>query len=245
MRLFLLGLLIASTAQATPQTFASGAHRTHLLELFSSEGCSSCPPAEAALGGLREAPGLWRDFVPVSWHVTYWDKLGWRDRFASRAHTERQYRYASAWGGGNVYTPCFVLDGQDAGARLAAEMSRATAESVGILAATLRDDGKVEVTFTSNAARDGVVTVALLGGGIVSAVRAGENGGRTLRHEFVVLGVSEGPLREGQAVVALANVDASGVTRRALAVWVTPRGALAPLQATGGWLAAVGASGAQ
>ncbi len=236
MRLFLLGLLIASTAHAVPPTFTSGAHRTHLLELFSSEGCSSCPPAEAALGALRDAPGLWRDFVPISWHVTYWDKLGWRDRFASRAYTERQYRYASAWGSGNVYTPCFVFDGQDAGARLAAEMSRATAESAGVLTATLREDGKVEVSFPSAAARDSVVTVALLGGGIVSPVRAGENGGRTLRHEFVVLGVTEAPLRDGQAVVALANVDTSGVTRRALAVWVTPRDALAPLQATGGWL---------
>ncbi|MBX3737225.1 MAG: DUF1223 domain-containing protein [Candidatus Didemnitutus sp.] len=230
---------------AAPQTFTSGSHRTHLLELFSSEGCSSCPPAEAAVGGLRDAPGLWRDFVPVSWHVTYWDKLGWRDRFASRVYTERQYRYASDWGSGNVYTPCFVFDGQDAGARLGAEMSRVTAESAGILAATLRDDGKVEVSFTSAAARDCVVTVAVLGGGIVSPVRAGENGGRTLRHEFVVLGATEAPLREGRATVPLAKVDASGVTRRALAVWVAPRGAQTPLQATGGWLAEAGASAAQ
>jgi len=245
MRLLWLGFLMAVTAHAAPQTFTSGLHRAHLLELFSSEGCSSCPPAETALGTLHDAPGLWRDFVPVSWHVTYWDKLGWRDRFASRVHTARQYRYAEAWGSGNVYTPCFVLDGRDAGSRMDAGALRATREPAGTLTATLRDDGNVAVTFVSDAAGDCVVTVALLAGGIVSSVRAGENSGCTLRHEFVAVAVAESSLREGRTTVALPRVDAGDASRRALAVWVARRGALTPLQATGGWLSAARADAGQ
>src|SRR4051812_9133614 len=113
MRLLFLLVLLGSSLVAAPSRFTSGQTRTHLLELYSSEGCSSCPPAEAWVGGLREAPGLWRDFVPVAFHVAYWDQLGWRDRFATPEFNARQYAYASAWGTESVYTPEFVLDGAE------------------------------------------------------------------------------------------------------------------------------------
>ena len=67
---------------AAPVTFASTARQTSLLELYTSEGCSSCPPAEAWLSGLKDNPGLWRDFVPVAFHVDYWNYLGWRDKWS-------------------------------------------------------------------------------------------------------------------------------------------------------------------
>ncbi|MDQ3115241.1 MAG: DUF1223 domain-containing protein [Verrucomicrobiota bacterium] len=76
--------------------------RTHLLELFTSEGCSSCPPAEAWLSKLKDDPGLWRDFVPLAFHVDYWDRLGWRDPFASKVWTSRQYEYSARWKSSNV-----------------------------------------------------------------------------------------------------------------------------------------------
>ncbi|MBA3608983.1 MAG: DUF1223 domain-containing protein [Chthoniobacterales bacterium] len=91
----------------------SGPMRTHLLELFTSEGCSSCPPAEAWLSKLKDDPGLWRDFVPLAFHVDYWDRLGWRDPFASKIWTARQYEYSARWKSSNVYTPGFVLDGRE------------------------------------------------------------------------------------------------------------------------------------
>src|SRR3954471_82099 len=111
MRLMILSCLLAAALGAAPARFASGETRTHVLELYSSEGCSSCPPAEAWLGSLRDAPGLLRDFVPVAFRVAYWDGLGWRDRFASKEFTARQYAYAAAWGSDGVYTPGFVLNG--------------------------------------------------------------------------------------------------------------------------------------
>ena len=114
MRLFYLVGLIAVTATAAPLKFSSGETRIHLIELYSSEGCSSCPPAEAWLGGLRDAPGLWRDFVPVAFFPSR-TGTGWAglDRFARKEFTARQYAYANTWGSGSVYTPEFVLDGEE------------------------------------------------------------------------------------------------------------------------------------
>lgn len=220
-------------AGAAPLKFSSGESRTHLLELYTSEGCSSCPPAEAWLGTLRDAPGLWRDFVPVAFHVVYWDRLGWSDRFASRDFTARQYAYASRWSTDTVYTPGFVLDGTE-WRQAARRPPPATADKAGMLSADYADDGTCRVKFT--APGDYEVHIALLGGGIVSNVRAGENAGRTLHHEFVALALRTARLEAGAAQVMLPAAARDGVTRTALAVWVTRRGELTPLQATGGWL---------
>src|SRR5215472_2063785 len=110
-------LLDAETKSAVPQTesvtFQTGDRQTALLELFTSEGCSSCPPAEAWLSRLKDSPGLWKDFVPVAFHVDYWDYLGWRDRWGAKAFSERQHTYAQLWQSETVYTPGFVLDGKE------------------------------------------------------------------------------------------------------------------------------------
>src|SRR3954451_5035298 len=90
---FLFGTCMFSLAAET--TFVSGSEQTALIELYTSEGCSSCPPAEAWLTQWKDDAGLWKRFVPIAFHVDYWDRLGWRDRFASKQWTERQTRYAS------------------------------------------------------------------------------------------------------------------------------------------------------
>ena len=232
-------MLAATMPAAESQKFSSGETKTRLVELYTSEGCSSCPPAEAWLGTLREAPGLWRDFVPVAFHVVYWDRLGWRDRFASKAGTEREYAYADAWGSSSVYTPCFVQDGAEWRESFGRHAPVAATEKVGVLSVECADDGACRVNFTPMAGvsrADYDVHVAQLGGGITSPVRAGENEGRTLRHEFVALSLQHAKLANGSAELALTPVSIAGVTRRSLAVWVTRRGELAPVQATGGWL---------
>ncbi len=234
MRLLLLSVLLASPAVCASVRFSSGETRTHLLELYSSEGCSSCPPAEAWLGSLRESPGLWRDFVPLAFHVNYWDRLGWPDRFASKAFTDREYAYASGWGSASVYTPCFVLNGREwqGGGRSPAP----SGEIAGMLAVERADNGAIHVNFSPNRKFEGEVHVAILGGGIASAVRAGENEGRVLHHEFIVLALQSVPLKNGAADLALPVPTVAGVTRHALAVWITRRDDPVPLQATGGWL---------
>ena len=232
----LLGAMLAGMAfAAEPQRFVSGPARVSLVELYTSEGCSSCPPAEKWLGTLRDDAGLWKSFVPVAFHVNYWDKLGWPDRFASREGTQREYAYAEAWGSGNVYTPCFVRDGTEWKTR-GEKIPAPGGPAAGTLTASY-DGAVLRAEFTPAAPRAGEkfeIHAALLGGGIVSKVTAGENSGETLRQEFVALALAHGATG---ADVALPTPKIAGVTRHALAVWVTRRGELAPLQATGGWLA--------
>ena len=235
MRLTWTLLLVAGAALAAePRRFASGATRTHLIELYTSEGCSSCPPAEDWLGGLREEPGLWRDFVPVAFHVVYWDRLGWRDRFAGKDFTDRQYAYSRQWGSDTVYTPGFVLDGVEWRPTFGQHLPPPSAEKAGVLSVEYADGGVCRVKFAAGG--DVEVHVALLGGGISSGVRAGENEGRTLHHEFVALALKTAWIAGGTAELNLPKSATAGVTRQALAVWLTRPGELTPLQATGGWL---------
>ena len=232
MRHLWLFSLLAVTAAA--QQFSSGGQRVHLIELYSSEGCSSCPAAEEWLGGLREAPGLWRDFVPVAFHVDYWNHLGWRDRFARREFTARQYAWSNHWGSDAVYTPGFVLDGSEWRSVSGRRVPPGSGEKAGRLSVEYGGGGVCRVRFA--AAGDFEAHVALLGGGITSGVKAGENEGRTLRHEFVALALRTVRLTAGDAELSLPKSADQALTRQALAVWITRRGDLVPLQATGGWL---------
>src|SRR5882672_2702112 len=113
--LALMVLLWTNSGEAQPGAFSfqSVEQQTALLELYTSEGCSSCPPAEAWLTRLKDDPALWRNFVPVAFHVDYWDHLGWRDPWAAKAFSERQRNHAESWSAASVYTPGFVLNGKE------------------------------------------------------------------------------------------------------------------------------------
>jgi hypothetical protein len=87
----------AGKAFAETSTFQSGESATTLIELFTSEGCSSCPPADKWLSKFRSNPDLWSRVVPVAFHVDYWNNLGWMDRFSRPEFTERQRGYGAAW----------------------------------------------------------------------------------------------------------------------------------------------------
>ncbi len=230
----LLGLALGAGVylDAAAAQFASGPNRVALIELFTSEGCSSCPPAERWLAALRDEPGLWRDFVPVAFHVDYWNRLGWPDRFSTREFTQREYAYATAWASPSVYTPCVVRDGAEwTGSRSLAPSGTAAGKL------TVRYDGAVvHAEFSPLASSAGgpfELHAAILGGGISSPVSAGENRGETLHHEFVALKMAHAPLGRD---LSLPVPKVTGVARHALAVWVTRPGELTPLQATGGWL---------
>ncbi len=236
---FSLGMVATSVLAETH--FESGPARTSLLELFTSEGCSSCPPAEARFSGLKENPGLWKQFVPVAYHVDYWDHLGWRDRYSSPEYTERQSSYAALWHSESVYTPAFVLNGKEMRGGL--DSLSSPAESVGKLSATSKDGMTWLVEFHPTEKETGKweAHIALLGTGISSRIGAGENGGRNLQHDFVVLKQKDAPMKTeaGHATASLTIPAASeSAPQKAVAIWVTRRGQLPPLQATGGWLAA-------
>lgn len=222
--------------------FESRAAQVRLIELFTSEGCSSCPPAEAWLSRLTSDDQLWDTVVPVAFHVDYWNDLGWKDPFSSAAYSRRQRRYAAAWQNGRVYTPGFVLNGEEwrgwfEGRRSLPEAS----EDAGVLRVALNDDGKANARFAAqrNLPETLTLNVAVLGSGIAVDVEAGENRGRELAHDFVVLGHQTASLQQQDGAytgtVALPSAD-KDAERYALAAWVSRPGTQAPLQATGGWL---------
>lgn len=238
--LFTLGVFCLR-ASATSQVFESGPDQVSLLELYTSEGCSSCPPAETWLSRLESDPRLWKSFVPVAFHVDYWDNLGWPDRFASREFTQRQYAIANTWRARSVYTPCFVRDGREWRSR---DLNSTSQEPVGVLRIQVREDGHLLVNFAPTDARsEGAfsVTLALLGSEIKSNVRSGENAGRQLRHDFVALSLDEQNLERTEddtwhADFAPPPAGSLVATPWAVAAWITRPGNLEPLQAVGGWL---------
>ena len=238
---FAIGLLATVImAAAAPQDFVSAPTRTHVVELFTSEGCSSCPPAEAWLATLRQDRALWHDFVPIAWHVDYWDRLGWKDRFASQANTARQYAYAAAWHSDTVYTPCFVLDGNEWRGR---ELPAHSDEPAGVLRATY-DEGNVTVRYQAMPTKLAAASAStyeahavLLAMDVASKVTAGENSGRELRHHFVAgTPVHTARLRNGETRFELRPAAPANGSSFALAVWITTPGDLTPRQAVGGEL---------
>lgn len=229
------------TLATSPGTvFASGEQQVSVIELFTSEGCSSCPPADRWFSELKHDPGLWREFVPLAFHVDYWDYIGWTDRFAAPEFAARQRAYAGAGRVSNVYTPGFVVNGQEWRGWFRGQSRPESSATVGALY-TRFDDGSVAIRFEPPVSEKRYVAhAALLGADLATEVRAGENRGHQLRHDFVVIAQqwvnlsADGSRHTGEIEFGQA---ASGVNvPAALAVWVTPIGELAPLQATGGWL---------
>jgi hypothetical protein len=238
-------LFAGCAAVGAPVRFSSGPARVALIELYTSEGCSSCPPADQWLGSLKNQPGLWKEFVPMAFHVNYWDSLGWRDRLSTHDFTAREYAYASAWGSRSVYTPCFARNGTEWKPLWGG--TNPVGGTAGVLAIEVSDDGACHVEFEpfpmTGTERDLYrVHVALLGGGISSKVTAGENDGRTLTHEFVVIGLAEKELLPGdmagslRADLPVPKPIVGDSKRLAIAAWVVRHGDLIPIQATGGWL---------
>ncbi len=172
---------------------ASGSARTPLVELYTSEGCDSCPPAERWLGAQFPAGGT-RAAV-LAFHVDYWDSAAWRDRFAAPAYAERQHAAAAANGATFVYTPQVLVDGRDErdwsrksfDTRFSAEARAPRAD----LSARVARDGDAYAVTVDAAARARAraaphLFVALTDGGHDVDVRGGENRGVRLHHDHVV-----------------------------------------------------------
>lgn len=235
---FLVGCLSTQAGQ----TWTSSAAQTALVELFTSEGCSSCPPADRWLGGLTQHPQLWTEFVPVAFHVNYWDNLGWKDRFATPEFTHRQRAYVAFWGGQTLYTPGFVVNGRERGSIGGTGLLMPSRESPGVLRVEQAEENRFILRFTPQDGLDGPLEghLAILDCGVNVQVERGENAGRALRHDFVVRSLASEALnpsgRETTGSITLPTVPLEKGARRAVAAWVTRRGSPVPLQATGGWL---------
>lgn len=226
----ILLIAVTLTARAQDRAFESGPTRTHLIELFTSQGCSSCPPAEAWLSRLKNEPGLWKNFVPLAFHVDYWDRLGWRDPFASKEWTARQYQYSANWKSESVYTPGFVLDGRELVDR---GIPASSSEKPGALKLSIAN-GKVLAEFVAAGGemKDVDLHVAMLGFEMATKVTAGENSGRNLNQDFVVLSLANEKMLGGKAQIGFSPDSRA----RAIAAWITAPNQIEPIQAVGGWI---------
>ncbi len=232
----LLAMAAAISARGGELVFETKPARNHLIELYTSEGCSSCLPAEEWMSGLKTQPRLWQDIVPIAFHVDYWDHLGWKDPFASKTWTERQADYSVRWKIENVYTPAFAVDGKEWHyGRLPAPAT----ETPGVLKIVVNGD-RVTASFKASNDAGGRydIHVARLGFSLMADVTAGENKGRKLMHDFVVLGLTNETMKSGAKELRLSAPSTTSALdpRTAIAAWVTQAGQIEAVQTVGGWL---------
>ena len=233
-RLFIAIMMawVAASTDAATCTAESGTRRAALLELYTSEGCNSCPPTDRWVSDLAARGYTPTSVVTLAFHVDYWNDLGWPDPFSKAQYSERQ-RMASIRNRGRVvYTPQLLLNGRDFrrgavfddfGKRLG-ELNRDPAKAKISLRAHARDQTRLGVTVTASvvdvAARDGAQAyLVLYENNLSNQVTAGENSGKRLRHDFVVRELA-GPF----------PVDSSGEARLSRRFVLDPRWKTGDLQ---------------
>ncbi len=235
--LHLILLLFSFSSYAEVQKFSSGKDQVSLVELYTSEGCSSCPPAEKWLGSLKNDEKLWTQFVPLAFHVDYWDYIGWKDPFADPEYGLRQRQYKAEDSIRTVYTPGIILNGKEWRQWYFSKSVPETGQAVGDLIVHV-DGDRVSASFTPEDSNnsDWELNIAVLGFDLESDVNSGENAGRKLKQEFVVLGYRKENTDKNTWQTNLPGAKKEFARKTALAVWVNKKGDQTPVQATGGWL---------
>ncbi|MGH1460870.1 MAG: DUF1223 domain-containing protein [Neptuniibacter sp.] len=235
LRTYLLAILLLPAQQVLAgQTFQHEGQPPQLIELYTSEGCSSCPPADSYMSSLINSPNLWKNIIPLAFHVDYWDYIGWPDRFAHPSYKQRQYSYRQAGRLRSVYTPGWVIDGNEwrgffQGQQLPMQSSR----EGGKLKVDYENQ-QLDITYKPKKSFEKLTAhIALIGFDQQSTVTAGENRGRILKHQFVVMNKQEKTQPNFQWQFRVPDSDVS--RRHALAIWVaTPDFQI--LQAVAGWV---------
>jgi hypothetical protein len=202
--------VLAGAAGAAPAlagcSATSGTDTAALVELYTSEGCSSCPPADRWLAANFRAGHDAAQAIALAFHVDYWDRLGWKDRFASAQFTARQHDAMRANRGRFVYTPQVLIQGRDfpdwrsrarADAAIASARAQPPRATIALAAQARPGDVAVQAraAVANPADRPGTTLyVALADSGLVSEVKAGENRGERLAHDHVVRALAAAPV---------------------------------------------------
>ncbi len=200
MRFYYLFFLLSLPLQVFAEcqrviTASSPANRVALFELYTSEGCSSCPPAEEWLSNLKESGISSQQLIPLAFHVTYWDYIGWRDQFASERHDQRQRQIAQYNSQNTIYTPQFVLSGSDYRTynTFSSDVREIVSEESVVdlkLSVQQKEASKINVELVVNTqrsdAKDVAFFIAVYENDLSVDVRDGENEGELLHHDYVV-----------------------------------------------------------
>ncbi|MGI9291894.1 MAG: DUF1223 domain-containing protein [Gammaproteobacteria bacterium] len=190
--LCLVAVLFYTPAIAGEINITSGAHRTPVVELYTSEGCSSCPPADQWVSKLGDALGGDFHAVPLAFHVDYWNYLGWEDPFSRAEYTTRQRELAANNRQRSIYTPEFAVSGRETrGTSAVVEaIQSANAELAEVMIEmNLMAEGEREIAATltiNSVSEDAELYLAVYENDIKREIGGGENHGRTLHHDFVV-----------------------------------------------------------
>ncbi len=193
-KILLAGLVCLPAWAGEPIVVSSGEHRTAVVELYTSEGCSSCPPADRWLSKLVQIPPQELDVLALSFHVDYWDYLGWKDRFGSAEYSERQRKLGANNRQRTIYTPEFFVDGRETrGASAIIDKIRDANSQAAQLELELRvtrDLSELVLDLHSSAdpatAGHAELRYLVYENDLSTDVERGENSGRTLRHQQVV-----------------------------------------------------------
>ena len=236
-----LSLIAPLTSTATPIHFASGTTQSQLLELYTSQGCSSCPPAENWLSQYLSKPYLWQQVVPINFHVDYWDSLGWPDPYASSVFSQRQRAYKALGNTRVVATPGFVVNGRGwHGWFYGKTLPILKPKDVGILNLVI-DDNEVSARFMpffSNSDKL-VLNIARVGFELTNVIHRGENAGKILRHDFVALSFQKLAFHQSKKFYALSATLSEPVkktNKQGIVAWVTKDDNPTPIQSVGGFL---------
>jgi hypothetical protein len=202
-------IFVATRGGADPRPTLTGSSPV-IVELFTSQGCSSCPPADALLRTLSRDPAYQGVIIPLAFHVDYWDRLGWRDPFSMRQATQRQMQYVHAMQLSSAYTPQVVVGGR---AQMVGSDERGLREAIAAAAAR-KPEGSLALTAsegsvsveTSAPVAGLELLVAVYENEASTKVERGENGGRTLQNDAIVrqfLRVTNVPAGKSNQRVAL------------------------------------------
>ncbi|WP_085299072.1 DUF1223 domain-containing protein [Cognaticolwellia mytili] len=236
------------SALANAKTIISPEHQVNLVEVYSSQGCSSCPPAERWLGQFINAPKLFTSFIPINFHVDYWDYLGWKDPYANAKFTKRQRRYNILGHARTIATPGFIVNGKGwegwfRGQNLPINNDKKVGRlTINLEEDTVKDISVADIKFAAiaNAPNNGRVHLAVLAFNQKTSVIRGENRGKQLPHDFVVIGYeTEKAQRKNNyftAKLTLPNVEKFQSVKKALVVWISSDEDPSPIQAAGDWL---------
>lgn len=224
-----------SPTNAETMVFKSGQQRISLLELYTSEGCSSCPPADNVLNNLRQDPRLWNSIVPVAFHVDYWDYLGWQDLYAKPEYTQRQQQHLQQGNISTIYTPGFIIAGKEwRGFFSDLPLPDITAANAGILKVTL-DEQRLNAVYMEKRQHLNF-NIVILGFNLNSQIEKGENTGRQLVHNFVALEHYIIATQKNEVTLLLPQNQELRRKDRGIAVWVSRQDSLRAIQAVGGYL---------
>lgn len=239
--IFQLILVFAlSSATEAQVMYQSGPDQTHLIELYSTQSCSSCPPAQEWVSNLKKDKSLWKSFIPIVFHVDYWDYLGWKDPYSEKKYSRRQRKYVSEWKSRTAYTPMFVLNGQESRTNLIQPGIKNSPGKPGLLKVKQTTKKIFQVEYFPKGQSQGPLTLnfAIVGLGISTKVTAGENSGNTLKHDFLTLWSQQKLMKKSQKnYISKISIDVSKIKiapEYGLVFWVTSNQNLTPIQATGG-----------